>query len=263
MESITGMAWVTGWPDGPPLLPRGPCDPLAAMHAIFATFLALAERERTGTGRLVEVTMIEAALNAAAELVVEYGASGTVIERDGNRGPVAAPQNIYPCAGFEEWVAIAVVTDEHWTALRALLGDPPWAVAGELQTTAGRRAAHDAIDAQLTAWCADHDARALAETLCARGIPAAYVEDAREILHNPQLVARGFFEVEDHPVTGPIRIPTTPFRFASRADPWLRFPAPTLGQHTDEVLRELLGLSDAELARLRTQGVTGDRPLGL
>ncbi len=90
MEAITGMAWVTGRPDGPPVLPRGACDPLAAMHAVFATFFAVAEAERTGEGRLVEATMIEAALNMAAEQVVEFGASGRLLERDGNRGPVAA-----------------------------------------------------------------------------------------------------------------------------------------------------------------------------
>ena len=86
MEGITGMAWVTGWPDGPPLLPRGACDPLAAMHAVFATMLALRDREQSDDGHLVEVTMIEAALNAAAEQVVEYGASGTLLERAGQPG---------------------------------------------------------------------------------------------------------------------------------------------------------------------------------
>ena len=140
MEGITGMAWITGWDDGPPVLPRGACDPLAAMHAVFATLLALRDRAVSGDGHLVEVTMIEAALNAAAEQVVEYSASGELLGRHGNRGPVAAPQNLYPCAGDEEWLALAVATDAQWATLREILGNPAWAADPSLATAAGRRA---------------------------------------------------------------------------------------------------------------------------
>src|SRR5262249_32783037 len=134
MEAITGMAWVTGWPDGSPVLPRGACDPLAALHAVFATLLALHDRETSGVGRMIEVTMVEAALNMAAEQVVEYGSSGTVLERRGNRGPGAAPQNVYACAGDDRWLALAIATDEQWAALRDALGDPEWARDPELAT---------------------------------------------------------------------------------------------------------------------------------
>ena len=263
MEGITGMAWVTGWPDGPPLLPRGACDPLAAMHAVFATILALRDRETSGTGRLVEVTMIEAALNAAAEQVVEYGASGTLLERDGNRGPDAAPQNVYPCAGDEEWLALAVADDDQWRLLREHLGDPDWARDPELATAAARRAAHDRIDDELAAWCATQDARAAADALSVAGVPAGYVVDGRDIAHNPQLVHRGYFGDEEHPVTGTHPIPTVPFRFASRhGRDWLTRPAPTLGQHNREVLGGELGLADAELTALEQAGVIGTRPIG-
>ena len=262
MEGITGMAWVTGQPDGPPLIPRGACDPLAAMHAVFATFLALGERDRTGEGRLVEATMIEAALNMAAEQVVEYSASGRLLERTANRGPAAAPQGVYPAAGTEEWLALAVATDTQWETLRAELGDRAWARDPALATDAGRRAAHDALDEHLTRWCAERDARGTAEQLAAAGVPAAHVVDAREIAHNPQLVHHGFFEVEDHPVTGSHPLPVLPFQFRSRSAPWLRSAAPLLGQHNDEVLGGLLGLGESELADLRAAGVIGDRPKG-
>jgi crotonobetainyl-CoA:carnitine CoA-transferase CaiB-like acyl-CoA transferase len=262
MEGITGMAWITGQPDQPPLLPRGACDPLAAMHAVFATFLALTERDRTGDGRLVEATMIEAALNMAAEQVVEYSASGRLLERTANRGPVAAPQGVYPAAGTEEWLALAVATDAQWERLRAELGDPAWAGDPALATDAGRRAAHDTLDEQLRAWCATRDARATAEQLAAAGIPAGYVDDAREVAHNPQLLHHGLFEVEDHPVTGAHPLPVLPFQFRTRPEPWLRSAAPLLGQHNDEVLGGLLGLGEAELAELRAGGIIGDRPKG-
>lgn len=262
MEAITGMAWVTGRPDGPPLLPRGACDPLAAMHAVFATFLALEERERTGAGHLVEATMIEAALNMAAEQVVEYSATGHLLGRTANRGPGAAPQGVYPAAGDEEWLALAVATDDQWQALRVELGDPDWARDAALATEVGRRVAHDLLDERLTEWCATRDARATAERLASTGIPAAPVVDARDIAHNPQLQHRGFFEVEDHPVTGPNPLPMLPFQFRDRAAGWMRRPSPTLGQHNDEVLGGILGLTDAERRALRDDGVIGDRPRG-
>jgi crotonobetainyl-CoA:carnitine CoA-transferase CaiB-like acyl-CoA transferase len=262
MESITGMAWVTGWADGPPVLPRGPCDPLASAHAVFATILGLAERDRTGEGRLVEATMIEAALNAAAEVVVEYGASGTELTRNGNRGPYAAPQNVYAGTGFEQWVAIAVATDPQWDALRVEMGDPEWARDPDLATAAGRRAAQDAIDAHLAAWTADEDVAEVAERLAAAGVPAGVVVDARDIAHNPQLLHRAFFETEHHPIAGDVRLPGGAWKFAANPEGWVRRPAPTLGQHNDEVFRGLLGKTDPELDRLRADGIIGDTPKG-
>ncbi len=262
MEGITGLAWVTGQPDGPPLLPRGACDPLAAMHAVFATLLALDERARRGEGCLVEAAMIESALNMAAEQVVEFAASGQLLERDGNRGPVAAPQGVYACAGDEEWLALAIATDGQWARLRAALGDPSWASDPTYEGAAGRRAGHDELDARLTAWCATQDARATAERLAAAGVPAGHVIDARDIAHNPQMLHRGLFEPEDHPVTGRHPIPTLPFRFRDRPGGWLRSPAPTLGQHNDEVLGEV-GVDEAERDALRAAGVIGERPSGL
>jgi crotonobetainyl-CoA:carnitine CoA-transferase CaiB-like acyl-CoA transferase len=263
MEGITGMAWITGWPDGPPLLPRGACDPLAAMHAVFATLLALRDRDTSGDGHLVEVTMIEAALNAAAEQVVEYGASGTLLSREGNRGPLAAPQNVYACAGHEEWVALAVTSDDEWTRLRDLLGDPEWARDPALASVDGRRAAHACIDDELGAWFATQDAAKVADELSEHGVPAGYVVDGRDIARNPQLLHRGYFATEHHPVTGDREIPTVPFRFASRGTaPWLHRHAPMLGEHNREILVDELGLTEAELAELEAAGLVGTRPVG-
>src|SRR5205807_9109384 len=110
-------AWVTGFRDGPPVIPRGPCDPLAGMHAALALLVALEHRRRTGEGQLVESTMVEAALNATADQVLEWQVYVRLLERDGNRGPVAVPQNLYACRGEERWVALTVATDAHWHAL--------------------------------------------------------------------------------------------------------------------------------------------------
>lgn len=269
MEQISGMAWVTGFADGPPLIPRGACDPLAGMHAVFALLLALERRDADPQrlGCLIEVAMVEAALNAAAEQVVEHSAHGVLVQRDGNRGPFAAPQGVYLCARPERWVAVAVATDEQWTALREVMGRPAWAADAALDRAEGRHAQHDLLDAELARWCATQpDLERLVAQLCDAGVPAAAVVAPHEILLNPQMRARGFFEEVHHPVTGVHEYPSIPFHFESEPGGrprWLRTPPPTVGQHNDEVLGGLLHLAPAELERLRADAVIGERPVGL
>ncbi|HXN59656.1 MAG TPA: CoA transferase [Acidimicrobiales bacterium] len=258
MECLTGMSWLTGFVDGPPVLVRGACDPLAGMHAVIATMLALMERDQRGGGILVEAAMVESVLNAAAEQVVEYGSTGTLLCRHGNRGPQAAPQGVYPAAGEDQWVAIAVASDDQWRSLRSLLGDPSWAHSEELTNPDGRRRAHDHIDGQLISWTSQRSAEESAQMLLDLGIPSAVVVPPREIAANPQLRYRGLFEVEDHAVTGAHEIPTLPFRF-SRVGHWLRSPAPTLGRDNDAVLEDL-GYSPAAIEDLRRSGLVGQLP---
>lgn len=261
MEQISGLAWITGHADDQPRIQRGPCDPLAGMHAAFATQVALAEREQTGRGHLLECTMVEGALNAAAELAVEWSAYGVELGRDGNRGPQGAPQNIYACAGEENWLAIVVRNDTEWSALKELLGQPDWAQDAEFETHEGRRRKHQVIDEALASWCATQDLDETVERLLTIGIPAAGVWDARKQFFHPQFQARGFFEEIDHPIVGPHPIVRPPFRFAT-VDRWNREPAPTMGQHNHEILKEI-GLSPEEIAGLETDEVIGTRPKGL
>ena len=100
------MAWLTGYRDRQPIIPQGLCDWLSGVHNAFAVLVALANREQTGAGAVIESPMTETALNIAAEGVLEYSASGRLLSRDGNRGPLAAPQGVYPASGDERWVAI-------------------------------------------------------------------------------------------------------------------------------------------------------------
>ena len=156
VEQMSGMAWVTGFADGEPLVPRGPCDPIGGMHASFAVLVALAARDATGEGQLVEAPLLDSALNMTAEQVIEYTATGTVLGREGNRSPSAAPQGLYAChepAAMgtldEQWLALSVANDEQWQALVKVLGSPEWALDPELATHAGRRAAGDLLDERL------------------------------------------------------------------------------------------------------------------
>jgi crotonobetainyl-CoA:carnitine CoA-transferase CaiB-like acyl-CoA transferase len=231
------------------------------MHAAFAVFVALAEREATWEGQHLEVTMIEGALNAAAEQLVEYTAYGRLLERDGNRAPNAAPQNLYACRGDEQWLALSVVDNAQWEGLKSVLGTPAWAADPSLSTHAGRRTAHDLLDAKLSEWAAEQQLEQAIASLLEAGVPAAAVFDPRATSSHPQLVARGFCEEPDHAVIGRQATATVPFRFES-VDHWLYRAAPTVGQHNHEVLVEA-GLSDDEIALLEEAKVIGDWPAGL
>ena len=265
MEQLSGLAWITGHPDDQPRIQRGPCDPNAGVHAAFAFLVALAERETSGRGQHVECTMVEGALNAAAEPLIEFTAYGNRMQRMGNRSPEAAPQGLYPCRGsepgHERWLALSVATGEQWRALVEVLGRPEWAKDPALESLAERRARHDAIDAALRPWARERDRDALVEELLAAGVPAAPVADPRITSRCPQHLARGFYEEVAHPVVGTHPVSGLPFRYAG-VGRWLRAPAPTLGQHNREILADLLGLGAGEIDALEAEGVIGTRPKG-
>jgi crotonobetainyl-CoA:carnitine CoA-transferase CaiB-like acyl-CoA transferase len=242
MEQIAGLAWVTGMPDGPPVAPRGACDPLAGAHAAFATLTALEFADRTGRGQLVEVPMIETVLNVTAVQTIEFEVFGTVMERHGNRGHTTADQDVYRCAGEDEWIAVSIRSDEHRVALARLIGGH---------------------DVGIEQWLAGQEAEAAAERLAQAGIPAAVVISPSLVTENPQLIHRGFFERLEHPRTGEGLYPCPPFTRLDGMERWLRRTPPTLGQHNEEVLTDLCGLTATDLDRLAADGVIGSRPKGL
>jgi crotonobetainyl-CoA:carnitine CoA-transferase CaiB-like acyl-CoA transferase len=240
MEQIAGLAWVTGLPESPPIPPRGACDPLAGAHAAFALLAALEFADRTGRGQLVEMPMIETVLNVTATQTIEFEVFGKILSRRGNRGHPEATQDIYRCAGDDNWIAVCAHTDAQRNALSEL-------------TSA----------ADLGDWFAVQDCDAVVDVLASAGIPAAVVVSPSVVTENPQLRHRGFLERLDHPSTGGGLYPTPPFALLDGAVAWLRRPPPTLGQHNSEVLTQLCGLTDTDLDRLAAQGVIGTRPKGL
>jgi crotonobetainyl-CoA:carnitine CoA-transferase CaiB-like acyl-CoA transferase len=262
MEQLCGLAWMTGERSDQPRIQQGLCDPNAGAHTVFALFLALTVRDATGRGCHFELPMVESALNAAAEVLIEATAYGNLIARDGNRSPGVAPQGVYACPGIEHWLVISVETDEQWAGLVDAIGAPDWARDPALATYAGRRAAHDFLDEQLGAWAATRDVDDAVELLLGHGVPAGLGRDPRLVTTNPQFRFRRFHEEMDHPEVGRLPVPVLPFRFDD-IDHWLRAPAPTLGQHNHEILVGELGLTDVEFADLETKGLIGTRPAGL
>jgi crotonobetainyl-CoA:carnitine CoA-transferase CaiB-like acyl-CoA transferase len=218
-EQACGLAQVTGFPDGPPLNPGGFADPVVGMHAAVALQAALAHRERTGRGQLVEVAQVEVMAALTAEQVMTAARTGVAPGRTGNQSDEAVTEGVHP-------------TGDGWVAVSARDADEA-AVLDEV-----------GVDV---------------DELRRRGIPAAPVLTVPGMLGDPQLVARAYYQELDHPLTGRVPYPGWPMTFSAGATRHHRFGAPTLGQHNDEVLGGELGLSAAELARLRQERVIGER----
>jgi len=202
--------------------------------------VALEQRASTGKGQLVEVPMIECALNIAPQPLLEWGTTGTVLTRHGNTSTDAIVQDVFPCAGEDAWDAVTVRTPEHEKALAALLGD-----------------------ALLTDYLAGRTDEAAVEELVRAGIPAGVVRRPTVAGRGEQVRARGFYEEHDHPTVGRVGYPVLPTRFASWSGPVHTRPAPTLGQHNNDVLGNELGIGADKLAELERAGVIGTRPAGL
>jgi crotonobetainyl-CoA:carnitine CoA-transferase CaiB-like acyl-CoA transferase len=263
IEAASGISWLTGYPDLNPYEPYSVGDPNAGVHALNALLLTLEHRRRTGEGVLIEAAMVDAALNIAAEQVIEHSAYGALLQRDGNRGPVAAPQNLYRTNEIDEfgrrdcWVAVAVATDEQWNSLCDALERPEW--VSEFATAEVRRVHHDRIDEHLSVWCEQRTGDDIVEALWSRGIPVAKVMQPHRQTELPQLGARGFFEDVDHPVNARTPHSTLPFTSSRGHEKIHVQPAPLLGQHNHEVLSEL-GVSDKDIEELEAAGVIGTAP---
>jgi crotonobetainyl-CoA:carnitine CoA-transferase CaiB-like acyl-CoA transferase len=273
MEQVSGSAWLTAYPSSEgeaagPLTPRAGTDPLAGLHAAFAALLAVCWRERTGRGSHIESVMVETTLATTAEQVAEHSASGVLLRGEGNRSPRAAPQGLYACrtetdTGEAPWLAISLTDDGQWPALARCIDREPWSDDPRFATLEARRAAHDEIDAAISAWattCCVDDA---VESLLSAGVPAARVIGTRRGGELTPLARGGFLEQVEHPVVAALPVARLPLHFEGDSRGCFQRPAPTLGEHNEEILRELAGLDDAALEALEGSEIIGTRPKGL
>ena len=227
------------------------------MHAAAALLAALTARDATGHGQVVEVAQLEAVLQLSVAAVVDWTRSGIRPRRHGNRDPAVAPQGAYPCRGDDTWVALSV-RDDDWHRFAALLGHADWADDPRWATSAGRATHHDELDRSITAWTRDRDADEVADALRRVGIPAARVVDPSRLdLEDEQLRTTGYFQRLSRRHVGELDYPTFPVRASYGPVEVHARPAPTLGEHTAEVLREALGLDDAAIAELERARITG------
>ncbi|MBI5948921.1 MAG: CoA transferase [Chloroflexi bacterium] len=252
--AISGFYEVTGWDDRPPGGPFNAYTDVIAPHFLGATVMAaLDHRRRTGEGQYIEQAQMESALYFLAPELLDCQVSGRNPRRMGNASATAAPHGAYPSAGKDQWVAIAVETDEQWRAFRTALGDPEWARDPAYATAAGRIAARKAIDAEIAAFTATRDRYEVMALLQRHGVPAGAVQRSSDLLRDPQMAHRHFFHPLEHPEMG--LVPYEGHQFNIRGyESGPRFPAPLLGQHSFEVLTEVLGMSSEAAAEVMASG---------
>lgn len=267
IEQMGGLAYLNGYLGGPPHksgISYG--DPLAGLGGAAAVLLALLLRERTGVGQYVEVSQRNLLLQMIGDALVAHQL-GSPLARNGSRSAVYAPQGAYPTEpsrppGPREpepgWVAVSVVTDDHWQALCRIMARDDLAADEELVTVVGRMRAHDRIDQAITAWTKGRTAAAAASQLQAGGVPAAPVMAPADLSDDANLLARDFFRTLPHPEYGEIRVTAPVWRFEG-CELGVR-TAPGFGEHNREVLAEILGYATEDIDALERGGVLADRP---
>jgi len=251
---LSGLSSLTGYRDWPPMhvgISYG--DPNGGVHGAFAVLAALWHRDRTGEGQYVDLSQWETSMAVLPEGIMEQTMNGRAPARDGNRDPHMAPHGIFRAAGDDRWIAIAVRTDGEWHRLATLMGVPA-SDTTRFATLAERKADEDTLEALIIAWTSTRSPEEITAVLQGAGLAAAPAMTNRDIFEDAHLRERGFFVELEHPEVGVRRHLGIPWTMSGTPCAVTR-PAPCLGEATDYVLGELLGLDASTQADLRARGV--------
>jgi crotonobetainyl-CoA:carnitine CoA-transferase CaiB-like acyl-CoA transferase len=252
--ALAGFGMLAGWPDRDPAGPFGAYTDYVAPKFIAAALLAaLDHRQRTGQGQYIDLSQAEASIHFLGPAVLDYTVNGRVQTRAGNLSHEHAPHGVYPAAGEDRWVAIAIANDAQWHALCAAIGHPEWQTDPRFATLAARVANREALDTALAGWTGTHSVDDIEQTLQAAGVPVHRASSSADALADPQLQFRGHFVTVDHPVVGTVPLEASRLRL-SRTPARPPTAGPTFGQHNDLVLRDILGMSEEEIAELVASG---------
>ena len=262
-EGAAGLAYQTGYLGGGPVMAEIPyTDYTSGEHTVFAVMAALMHRLRTGQGQFVDISQTQATSSTIPEVLMDFSANGRSGQRFGNQDTVMSPHGCYPCRGDDRWITIAVATDEEWQAVCRVLGQNGWAADPRFNDSFSRWKNRDELDALIGTVTSTWDAHELMHALQKDGVAAGAVLDSKDLLFDPHLGQRNFYEVvTHHESTG---IPPLPY--AGR--PWKLSktpavnsqPAPLMGEHNSLVLSGLLGKTAEEMAELEEAGIIGYGP---
>ena len=261
--ALAGFYHITGWDDREPAGPYGAySDFVNPPNAAAAIVAALEYRRRTGRGQRLDLSQYECATHYLAPAIMDCLENGRILNRRGNADSAAAPHNVYRCTDRrraytgdgEQWIAISVSTNAQWRALRAQMGRADLASDQRLSSADGRRANLPEIDAAISQWTRDKDARALMSQLQDAGVPAGVVQSQADLWEDPQIAHREFFQWKDHAECGPMPYDGLAYQL-SQTPGAIRMPQALVGQHNAEILYETLGMSRAQVNALLEEGV--------
>jgi benzylsuccinate CoA-transferase BbsF subunit len=257
LSPITGYNYLCGFPHRPPmgLGTNYPDYVINPGHTLVAILAALRHKRRTGEGQRIELAQMESSVAPLAPALMDYANNGHVQTRNGNRIEHAAPHGAFRCADNtwqdqpeDRWCTIAIFTDDEWGTLVEAMGSPEWALHRRFDTLAGRKEHEDDLEAKITEWTRPQKAEDVMRLLQSKRLPAGAVYNARDMLESDEhLKDRSYYVYLDHPEAGRTAYDGPPFRL-SKTPGVLRAPAPLLGQHDEQVCKEILGMSDEEVA---------------
>jgi benzylsuccinate CoA-transferase BbsF subunit len=249
---LAGISSLTGYRGlGPAEAGISYGDPNAGVFGAFAAMAALAYRQRTGQGVHVDLALWEALLVLMPEGLMDYAMNKTQPERDGNRDRWMAPHGCFKCAGDDDkWATIACATEAEWQSLCQAMGKPELATDKRFANVVARKANEDALEDIITAWTKERDRWEVTETLQKVGVAAFPSMSNKDLATNPHLTAREYLVQKEHPEVGKRIHAGIPWQMSGTPCE-VRAAAPLRGQHTDYVLCDILGFSEAEVQKLR------------
>ncbi|OGC94399.1 MAG: hypothetical protein A2W25_01835 [candidate division Zixibacteria bacterium RBG_16_53_22] len=248
--NFSGFTEISGWPDRMPAAPHGAyTDLVCPRFAALGILAALDYRRRTGKGQWIEQSQFESSLHFLSAPLMDYQVNGEIVARNGNRLPGAAPHGAFPCKGDDNWIVISVLNNEQWQNFCQAIDNPALSQQKEYATPGDRKINEDELDKLVTAWTLKHTAEA-AETIMQRaGVPAQKIFKPQDVYHDRQLKERNYFIPLKHPVMGEQKFEMQSCYILSKTPRRIKRPSPCLGEHNEYVFKELLGMTDEEIAQ--------------
>lgn len=261
LEATMGITYYTGYRDDKPWkVGQSYPDFIACWAGLNGLWAAIAHMRKTGQGQWIDVGMYQLGASLMPEPLLQKQLDGTEPVRVGNEHAEYVPSNLYQVAGDDQWLALTIQTNQQWEALAKLMQQPHLAIDERYRTNAARRANRESINALVQDWCRSQNAKALLEKLQALGIAAGLVLNSRDLLHDPHLQHRQFYETVQHPEPiGERPIIGRPYKLRFR-DAHIKKPGPRFGEDNNSILSEILGKSSSEIAALKASNVVSDLP---
>ncbi|MDA1174936.1 MAG: CoA transferase [Chloroflexi bacterium] len=249
LTALSGHTHFTGWPDRTPTSPYGAYTDFLIPHiAISAIVAALDHRKKTGHGQHLDLSQLEASLYFVGPPMMDFAANGRTTAREGNRDPAMAPHAAYRCAGDESWCTIACADDERWRALCVLMGVPALADDARFARLADRKANEEALDIEVGRWTSTLAAHEVMRQCVGAGVAAGVVLNPEGMFADAQLQERDQFIFMEHPEMGRYASDGNSFIMSDATPTYTR--APLLGEHTEQICQEVLGMTPEEVQEL-------------
>ena len=257
VEQSSGLPHLNGISSDPPMMHHVAYgDAVAGLNGVSALLIALRHQAKTGKGQFIDLSQVESLLPLVAHGITEFTANGKEPERNGNRSEFFAPNGVYPCAGDDKWIVIQILNEDQWLGFQTIVG-APLLKFGDLED---RLSKLEVLDETINEWTSSKEAQKLMYVLQEAKIPAAATHTMSTLLNDPHLNSRNFWQWLDRAVVGNQPNPSAPFLINGKRLE-ISTPAPTLGQHNEEVLVNILGLKPKDLSRLEDIGVIGTKPI--